>query len=433
MNGGPVLRAENRRVLARRFPAVLAWIEAAPAVAEVEAVEGARAPTLKIRGVQLEGAVDPRAEAELQARLVPAGASEATVYGIAQGTLVRRLLERPSLARLRVVVLDPAVAGAVLERLGQDDWLADERVELVRPEPLAELDTPFAALPAELALAGEEGARLRDLVRRELATPFLRSRLEEQQEEVAARVRANAELVRRDGDVAGLAELFPGRTVWIASAGPSLAEHYAKLRSAEQPLIAVDAALRPLLVAGIVPDYVVSIDPHAEGVRRMLDLADDRLRDVTLVYFPCLDPATLARWPGRRLAALGREPVYDELRGDSQGSDLWASGSVFHAAADLAVRMGASRVELHGADFATPRGRSHVAGAAWERSLPRGMLAAWVVDGHGERILSMPNLVGYLRDFERYVRDHPEVEFVNASKSGARIEGVPVLEDARAS
>ncbi len=427
------MRPENRKVLAQRFPELLVWLESAPPLREVGFVEGAPHRTLRIDGVQLAGAFDPRAEAELQSKLVPQGSRRATLYGFAQGELARLLLERQVLQRLTVVILDPAVARASFEAFDHAGWLADERVELACARERAELETPFAVSPADLALAGEEGARLRDLARLELATPFLRSRLEEREHEIAERVSRNRDLVLRDGDVAQLFGLRPGGTLWIAAAGPSLAEHYAKLRSALHPLVAVDAALRPILAAGVTPDFVLCIDPHAEGVRRMLELPAERLRDATLVYFPCVDPAALARWPGRRLAAYGREALYDELRAALPRGELWSSGSVFHAAVDLAVQMGAARIELHGADFATPRGASHVQGAAWETELPEGMLTSWVVDGYGERIQSVANLVGYLRDFERYVRSHPEVVFVNASKSGARIGGVRYLEEPRAS
>ncbi len=115
-------------LLRARFPALADWIEAAPGV-RVELLSGP-APALRLDGVQLASRHDPRAEAELQARLVPAGAARATLYGFAQGELVRVLLARPGLRALRVVVLAPAAAREVFA-LGQADWLADERVELV--------------------------------------------------------------------------------------------------------------------------------------------------------------------------------------------------------------------------------------------------------------------------------------------------------------
>ena len=73
-------------------------------------------------------------------------------------------------------------------------------------------------------------------------------------------------------------------------------------------------------------------------------------------------------------------------------------------------------------NFALPGGRSHVEGAAWSRTLDVGA-RPWVLDGHGRRVPSLPNLVGYLRDLERYIAHHSRVRFVNGSRDGAAIRG----------
>jgi hypothetical protein len=97
---------------------------------------------------------------------------------------------------------------------------------------------------------------------------------------------------------------------------------------------------------------------------------------------------------------------------------------VLHPAVDLACKLGAARVTLFGADFCLPGGLSHVPGAALERAAPeRRGRGVWVLNGAGERVPSLANLVGYLRDLERFIHAHPDVRFVNASRSGAQILG----------
>src|SRR6185503_4523690 len=102
-----------------------------------------------------------------------------------------------------------------------------------------------------------------------------------------------------------------------------------------------------------------------------------------------------------------------------------------HPAVDLAVRLGARRIELFGADFALTGGRSHADGCAWQFRWELGASAAWVLDGHGQRVPSLPNLVGYLRDLERYIAAHPAVEFVSRARDGAAIRGARIEEAAR--
>ncbi len=418
--GAPHAPEEGLALVARRWGALARWLAAQPPVGAVARV-GPWA--LEVDGVRLESAFDARAEARLQARLVPEDARAATLYGLGQGTLARELLARPALERLRVVVLAPAAARASLERCGHG-WLADPRVALVRGDEPRELELPFAALPAALRLAAPACARLADLVRLELDTPHIRRHLRAQEEAWDERWRANRALVEAAGDVGALFGTLPGARVCVAAAGPTLALALERLRADRRPLVAVDAALRPLVAGGVVPGWVVSLDAHAEGMRRVFELpggARDALRGSVLVHTPLCVREVLEGWPGPRACALPAGAWFDALARELPRARLWSSGSVLHAAVDLALRMGAREVELVGADFAHVGGRTHAAGAAWEAQDAGN--GPTVESGEGRRVPTRANLIGYLRDLERYVAAHPAVRFVNASRLGARIAG----------
>jgi len=403
----------NARAL-ERFPEVARALAAAPAPAEVGWLAGPT-PALVIDGVQLASRVDARAEAVLQARLVPERAERATLYGFAQGELARVLLARPALRALDVVVLCASVARAVLERCPAE-WLADPRVRLLLPAGLDELAPPCAASPADLRLADDEGARLRDLVVLELATPLIRRKLGERERARAENEDTDARCAR-DAPVEELFGSRPGARLCVAAAGPTLARHYRELAARAHELVAVDAALKPLLAAGIAPAFAVSQDGHEDNLRRLFALPRAELSACTLVYLPAVPPAVLESWPGPRRAARAA---------------LWSSGSVVHAAVDLARALGARRIELFGADFATPAGQSHVAGAACEKVRPVLAAGPWVRNGRGARVATLANLVGYLRDLERYIARHPELEFVNRCADGAAIAGARLEEASRA-
>jgi len=400
--------------------------------AELLLVEGVPAPALRVNGVQLASAYAPVEEAELAAALVPDDATEATVYGLAQGLLPRVLLGRDELERVRVVLLSRTVAAAAFRFVELFDWLDDPRVELVAATPETALQTPFAVAAAELRLAEPDAWRVRDEVLLELATPFIRRRLAAATGAGDAQIEANRALLATDGDVA---QLFATRTagrVRVAASGPTLSDHYAELRANEELLIAVDTAVGPLLAAGVVPDVVVTVDGNESSLARVFDFGLEPLAATTLVYFPISPHAVVGRWPGPRLAAYGEEERYRALARELPRATLWCSGSVLHAAVDLAVRMGAHTVDLLGADFATPRERSHVDGMPWQKELASDATRPRVLDGHGRAVPSMRNLLGYLRDFERYVAAHPGIDFVNASRDGARIRGTRYREEQHA-
>jgi len=217
-----------------------------------------------------------------------------------------------------------------------------------------------------------------------------------------------------DPGVSTLFGTYAGQDFAVAAAGPTLADHFEALRGFEGPLIAVDAALKALLTAGIRPDFVVSLDSVDYTMRAFFDVEHGDLKDSKLIYFPNSFSGVVKDWQGARYSAR------QEL---GHASGLYTSGSVIHPSVDLAVQLGARSIQFFGADFATPRGRSHVGGTAFSTSVALDTLKPTVLDGRGNQVQSLSNLVGYLRDLERYIKKHPEVSFWNAGLEGARILG----------
>ena len=159
---------------------------------------------------------------------------------------------------------------------------------------------------------------------------------------------------------------------------------------------------------------------------------DQRLAaSILLVYFPIVHGDVLRLWPGKRLTAYSHSDLYKSVSRAYPKEILFSSGSVLHSALDLAVRMGASKVILLGADFSFPDGKTHVAGSPAFRKKQEVIDHHWVLNGHGERVATFANLRWYLRDLERYIAQNPQVHFINGSREGARIEGTSYLDISR--
>lgn len=422
----------NRGLLAERWPELTGWLESATQPVQVQPVFSTPQPTLQIDGIHLASGYDRRREARLQAGLIPPGSRRAWVYGVGLGALPEVLLERQDLLELFVVLFNPAVARASFAYFNHSAWLADPRVTLLTADRQDRVQFPFAAVPSCLQLAAEGAAPLRDRVFLELATPYIRQRFNEANGNLTARLEENISFVASDGDVAELFGTRPPKRILVAGAGPSLADHFHWLagRAADTPLIAVDAALKPLCEAGIRPDVVVSIDALREGTLPFFSgLASEALHRVPLVYFPCVHADILATWAGPRLTAYPAQRAYQSLAHRHPKSVLFSAGSVIHPAVDLAVRMGAKEIVLLGADFAFPGGESHVCGSPASQPVEAYSLGHWVLDGQGERVPTLPNLRGYLRDLEDYIARCPGVRFLNGSRKGALIQGADFLEE----
>ena len=166
--------SENLNIIQQRWPLIAQALATAAREPRAELVQDGPQATLLIDGIHLTSSFDRRAEARLQASLVPEESSEAWVYGIGLGDLPRELLCRPQLRRVHVILINPAVARQSFEFFDHRDWLRDERVEILTSGGQSQVQFPFAAVPSCLQLADDPSERLRDLVVLELATPFIR-------------------------------------------------------------------------------------------------------------------------------------------------------------------------------------------------------------------------------------------------------------------
>lgn len=414
----------NAQVIEQRWPALWRHLQAQDISAvPAQLVEGQES-TLSIDGVQLTSRHGRLAEARLQALSLALDAPVVHLYGTALGDLQGVLLERPALAQLQVYVLNSALFALVLGLLDQQAWLRDPRVELSLGGEHDEMCLPFFALPAELVLADDFNARMRDRLVSETHLSFNNRHFAGEQAELLQRLQDNQGLIEADTDVAQLFATLQGREALVVATGPSLERHFNGLREiaarAERPLIiCVDTAYRPLRAHGVVPDIVVSVDQRIS----LRHLPPEDSAAVALVYLPLVPFEVLQGWQGPRYVGYSVSALYRPLQQQCPRGALHTGGSVLHPAVDLAVKMGARRVTLFGADFAFPHDKTH---AGWQDGELGPSVAAaryWVHDGHGRRVKTQLNFRSYLMELERFIARHPQVAFFNTCRDGALIAG----------
>lgn len=414
----------NIAVLEQRWPALLQRLLAQdPDVLDAQLVNG-HGSTLSVDGIQLTSRHDRLKEAQLQAASLPPASPVVHLYGCGLGDLQRTLLASSALQRLHVYVLNSALFVLVLQLLEQDDWLRDPRVELSCGGDHRDISLPFFALPAERVLADDFNARTRDRLVSETHLGFTNRQFSAEDPQILEQLAQGMDLVRQDTDVAALFDSQPGREVFVIATGPSLAQHLPRLlqvrAGAERPLfICVDTAYVPLLNSGVVPDIVVSID-HRIGYRH---LPAEGSETVALVYLPRIDATLLGTWRGPRYVGYSYSPLYQSAREQVQRASLYVGGSVIHPAIDLAVHMGSARITLFGADFAFPNDKTHTGWLDGELGPTLVQSRHWLLDGRGQRVRTQLNFRSYLIELERYIAQHPEVEFFNTSRDGALITG----------
>lgn len=414
----------NAEVVERRWPALFARLlgEDSSAI-EAELTQGLGS-TLSIGGIQLTSRHDRVREAQIQAASLPADKPQLHVYGTGLGDLPTVLLERTGLERLYVHILNGALFALVLQLLDQREWLQDPRVELLYAGDLSDICTPFFALPAEMLLADDFNAKIRDRLVSEVHLSFNNREFDPQSPFIQQRLRDCLPVLLADDDVATLFGTCAGREIYVIGTGPTLEQHLERLAAirerAGRPLfICVDTAYRPLREHGIVPDYVVSIDQRISFRHLPFEESDG----IPLVYLPMSDPEVLRAWKGKRYGGYSASPVYAALREQHTRALLHVGGSVIHPAVDLAVKMGAARITLFGADFAFPMNKTHAGWNDGDLGPSVNQARHWVRDGYGQRVSTQLNFRGYLCVLERYIASQPQVAFFNSSRAGAQIAG----------
>jgi hypothetical protein len=265
----------------------------------------------------------------------------------------------------------------------------------------------------------------------EVEAPFAVAKERERDALFEGRFRESAGYLRTDGDVRNLFGTRRGTDCIVAAGGPTLDDQlpFIVRRRTELVLVVVNRSLIPVLRAGILPDLCVVADPKDETAAHFEGVDLSPLSGVPLVYLPCIPARILELWPGPRYASYLDQPRYARLASEMPRGTLFCLGTVTHMAVDLAVKIGARRVLLAGADFGYVRARSHASGAADPTDLARpDPLRTWVLNGHGQRVATDLRMATYRRDLEAYIAAHPTTEFVNTGRDGAVIEGAPFRE-----
>lgn len=413
----------NAEVLQRRWPVLFERLMAEDSAAvQADLIQGLGS-TLSVNGVQLTSRHDRNHEARVQAASL-VDKAQLHVYGTGLGDLPAVLLERAGLERLYVHILNGALFALVVQLLDQRQWLEDPRVELFYAGDLSDICTPFFALPAEMLLADDFNAKIRDRLVSEVHLTFNNREFDPQSPVIQQRLQDCLPVLLGDDDVVQLFGTCTDREVYVIATGPTLEGHFERLaalrQQADRPLfICVDTAYRPLREHGIAPDLVVSIDQLIS----LRHLPFEQSEGIPLVYLPMSDPEVLRAWKGKRYGGYSASPVYAVLREAYPRGELHVGGSVIHPAVDLAVKLGATRITLFGADFAFPMNKTHAGWNDGELGPSVHQARHWVRDGNGQRVSTQLNFRGYLCVLERYIAAHPQVEFFNSSRAGALIAG----------
>lgn len=166
---------------------------------------------------------------------------------------------------------------------------------------------------------------------------------------------ANLPKILESGGINELKDGFKDKPIVVVGAGPSLDKDIELLAKNQDKflIIAVDAAVKPLLQSRCRVDFAVTIERYQDGMQEAFfeGLTEKDIGQCELVVFPVVHSLVLAKWPGPVRF------VYRNYAWFAYFEKMWprgileSGGSASHLATKLALHLGASHIYLVGCDM----------------------------------------------------------------------------------
>ena len=232
-------------------------------------------------------------------------------------------------------------------------------------------------------------------------------------------------------DVGEMKNEFPDIPFILVGAGPSLDESIDFLKEMQDKaiIVASNSPYRKLINNGIKPHLVVTADPLSPTLAGFENIS---LEGVPLACPFSAYPEIVRRFTGRILTWCTYNPIVDLLRertGGKPGTPILEQGTVSGCVLDLSRLFGCKKVFLVGQDMAVrDDGRyysddtsysdtgAHYAQSAKGQRLPGNTQEKVTVEGR---------LFVYLKTFEQFIANNPNIEYRNLARTGVQIKGAP--------
>lgn len=331
--------------------------------------------TARIDNLWIHSSRQPKKEAQ---RLVSRGITKKTgiclVYGLGLGYHVESILEEFPDLQIIVIEPEPELFLRVLELKDFSAVIESEQVGLL-------LKTDAAAVSSilnQFKTVNFQSIKLRSLYERNIdyyngvdeeLSSFIRKRetnmntLNRFGKTWTRNLFRNIEVFRDARDSGAWYEKFTGCPALVIAAGPSLDELLPRLLELQKRfvIICVDTALSAVTATGVVPDFIVVVDPQYLNTRHLDNLlTSKKLSSSVLISESSTHPAvfrscTMPVFFFRSVFPLGK--LIDRNAGII--SELGAGGSVATTAWDFARRLGCSEIYTAGLDLGYPGKRTH--------------------------------------------------------------------------
>lgn len=210
----------------------------------------------------------------------------------------------------------------------------------------------------------------------------------------------------------------------VIAAGPSVEKNIENLKQAKGKavLFAVDRILDYLLDSGVVPDFVVSIDPKKD-IKYFTERIDVK---VPLICYGESNYEILKQHCGMKVMGVNKKftgEIY--RRAGKMVPNLHPAGSVAIVAYNACVVLGFTKIILVGQDLAYDGDRSHGGNSVEDNQFKRDILVEGI---DGEMVKSRSDWKIFIETYKDLIALSPSVEVIDAKLKGGKIPGTINME-----
>lgn len=246
----------------------------------------------------------------------------------------------------------------------------------------------------------------------------------------------NVQYIRTGYKASSLLKVLPKEIPAIViAAGPSLNKNIKELKRAKGKafLIAVDTAVKRLLKEGIVPDMFATLDGMKTA--ELLNLTE---KEAEAKKIPLLTKVTAAKslldyHTGRKFFINEGYRYVDRIykMNDKKIEGFVVGGSVATFAFAYACHLGFRKIVFVGQDLAYTDNKSHADGTFQDEMPEENTEKFLMVPGnYQEEVPTLSNLDSYRQWFGEFISEWGkkyDVDFINATEGGAKIEGTRIM------
>ena len=219
---------------------------------------------------------------------------------------------------------------------------------------------------------------------------------------------------------------FSNIPIFLVSAGPSLDKNKHLLKDIDDKgiILCVGRAVKSLLSIGVTPDFVIITDSQSFVYKRQLQGLGI---EVPIIILSTCDENVMKNYQGKKYIAF--QNGYDRAEKYAKNLELKlveTGGSVATTGLDIAIRMGGNPIVFVGQDLAFSDGKTHSKGT-YHGKIKETVGLRKVIGVDGQEIYTSKNLSIYLRWIEKRIRNEKNIEFIDATEGGVKIEGTKVM------